>query len=504
MQTAVDWLLGIQPPSKSMVGTFSSNEFQVLAANHVDRFLVENTCLLLYATTQAHIQRLEAAENGVLEAGPCTLSETAYLSGQKVIDSLDKMLSPLSLAGMSKEALQVTFLVIVAITLSVGYTTQLSESPLPDEALTPRLTTPMPLWEAMRHHICEMLSHHMILIASKLQFKFQHEFQKTLITSALNKWDKQGRFTWVEFESASPEPASPDPALSFPFDGASPDPAVPLPSEDVFTDFSDMWMCQFQTSDSCLDGPVSGFDDATSNFVFDSLSGTASYGNEMAGFNETFPQATLVSSQFSPFMGAPSPGDDKTGNPSSLPDIQTSYYHTVANFRCQAYDDRESTPLAVNSPSDETSLNGRHSNSSLTAPQRPKRRRTAFSPEVRARVAAARKIGTCSRCQSQRMRCVLGNDCSICSTCKTSGLKIDPWCRIELAGFPRFPDPPLRGGRTATTPGHRAGLVSQRKTSACAECRRRRVQCSHADLRPVAAGQRPFKLGSSGSSDDGK
>ena len=492
MQTAVDWLLGIQPPSKSMVGTFSSNEFQRLAASHIDHSLVENTCLLLYATTQAHIKKLGEAEHGELEVGPCTLSEAAYLWGQKVVDSLDRALSPLSLAGMSKEALQATFLVIVAITLSVGYTTQRSDSPpLPDAGLTPRPTTPLTLWEAMRHHICEMLSHHMILIASRLQFKFQHEFQKTLITSALNKWDKEGRFTWVEFESALPESASPDPpspdlALSFPFEGASPDPAVFIPSEDIFTYFSELCMDLSQTNDGHFDGPAPGFNDATSTFVFDSFPQSTCYDMALASLNEPFPDTTLLNSQFFPFTGAPSPWDDNTGILSWFPDVPTSY-RTPPTSWCLDHNDRNHTPFPANPPPDKPPPNTQHPTTALPTPQQPKRKPTSLCDDLRAKAAAVRKAGACVRCQRRRLSCDPAQGSPVCSTCKSQKLKTDFWPRPPLAGFPQLPDdPPPRGKRTTTfTPERRrADIIAERKV--CAACSRSKVQCSHADTVPVA------------------
>ncbi len=493
MQTAVDWLLGIQPPSKSMVGTFSSNEFQALAANHIDRSLVENTCLLLYATTQAHIKKLGAAENGELEAGPCTLSEAAYLSGQKVVDSLDRALSPLSLAGMSKEALQATFLVIVAVTLSVGYTAKLSDSPpLPDAGLTSRPTTPLTLWEAMRHHICEMLSHHMILIASRLQFKFQHEFQKTLITSALNKWDKEGRFTWVEFESGSPESASPDPpspgpALSFPFEGASPDPAVFIPSEDIFTDFPELWADLPQTNNGFFDGPASGFNDPTSSFVFDSFPQSTCYDMALASLNEPFPDTAQRSSQFFPFTGNQSPWDDNTGTLPLFPNDLTSY-RTPPSSWCLDHSDRDHTPAPTNPPPDKPPSNTQQITTALPTPQQPKRKPTTLCDDLRAKAAAAavRKAGACVRCQRRRLSCDLAQDSPVCSTCKSQKLKIDFWSRSPLPGVgsPHPPGPPPRGKRTAFTPGRRADIIAERKV--CAACSRSKVQCSHADTVPVA------------------
>ncbi|KAK5653747.1 hypothetical protein OQA88_7903 [Cercophora sp. LCS_1] len=101
VQTATDWLLDSETIPKSMVGTFSSNEFQVLATSHCeDRRLVADVCLLLYATSQAHIKRLGGPEQ---RADVPNISEAAFFAGQRVLANLDKMLSPQSLAKASKE-----------------------------------------------------------------------------------------------------------------------------------------------------------------------------------------------------------------------------------------------------------------------------------------------------------------------------------------------------------------------------------------------------------------
>lgn len=209
VQTATDWLLDSETPSKSMVGIFSSNEFQTLAASHVeDRRLVADTCLLLYATSQAHIKRLGTPDQ---VANATELSEAACFAGERVLANLDKMLSPQALARASKSTLQVVFLLVVAITLALGYTAQGQGPGRPiDQACSddtiPEMDTssnPLLLWEAMRKHVCEMLSHHLILIASKLNIKFEHSFQRTLITSALSQWDKRGRFIWLETPTCS-------------------------------------------------------------------------------------------------------------------------------------------------------------------------------------------------------------------------------------------------------------------------------------------------------------
>ncbi|KAK1753671.1 hypothetical protein QBC47DRAFT_415437 [Echria macrotheca] len=208
VKTAVDWLLDTAPPCRSMVGTLSSPEFQKLSAKQIDSSLVEDSSLLLYAASQAHVKRMQGDDGGASELGYQTLTESAYYTGQRVVDRLDKTLLPQNLAKASKEALQMMLLTIVAIILAVGYVDPLSASPeFPDQLTTTTCSGSRPtLWEVMQHHICEMLSHHLIIIASKLRVRFGDGFQRKLITSALSRWDKAGRFTWVESQTLPHQP----------------------------------------------------------------------------------------------------------------------------------------------------------------------------------------------------------------------------------------------------------------------------------------------------------
>ncbi|KAK5655863.1 hypothetical protein OQA88_5402 [Cercophora sp. LCS_1] len=199
VQAAITWFRDDNEPSKSMVGTLSSNEFKMLTANHLDASLVSDVCSLLYATSKAHVNTTMNTDGSPLNVA--SLSEVAYFCGNRVINRLDDLLSSRPLANATKETLQAKLLVVVAVILALGYATPVSDSPSFSDILDGQAGSPTStLWDAMRQHICEMLAHYLIVIASKLHFRFQHNFQKSLITSALNQWGKKARFTWVEYD----------------------------------------------------------------------------------------------------------------------------------------------------------------------------------------------------------------------------------------------------------------------------------------------------------------
>lgn len=153
----------------------------------------------LYATSRAHIKELENNPDFMFRAEVGNICEAPYAAGQRVIDNLDTILSSKTLASASKETLQTTFLVIVGVILAPSYTTGSGYSSLLGE-LNGSSTS---LWGAMREHMCEMLAHYLIVVTAKLQIKFQHDFQRALIKSAPSRWEKKGRFAWVEYCSPS-------------------------------------------------------------------------------------------------------------------------------------------------------------------------------------------------------------------------------------------------------------------------------------------------------------
>jgi hypothetical protein len=179
VQTALGWVQEENSePSKSMVGTLSSNELGALTAAHLDGSLASNVRLLLYVTSQAHVKRDSPAD-------VASLGEVAYFCGSNVLSRLNDLLSSRSLASAAKEALQARLLLIVSIILALGYTTQMIESPLfRDESDNQHQPTVGTLWEVMRVHVCEMLAHYLVVLASRLQFRFHQDFQKSLITLA--------------------------------------------------------------------------------------------------------------------------------------------------------------------------------------------------------------------------------------------------------------------------------------------------------------------------------
>ncbi|KAK3324904.1 hypothetical protein B0H66DRAFT_528958 [Apodospora peruviana] len=203
VQTVMDWLLQDDdslPPSKSLVGAFSSKQFATLAAENLDHEFVAGVRTLLYATSKAHVRRNQAHpydSNLVVRE----MDEAAYFTGTRVIEALDDVLSPQSLASASRATLETIFLVLVSITLAIGYSTQICSSPLfklHSEEVHLGRSTNLTLWEVMRQHVCEMLSHYIILVASKLQVRFRHAFQRELIISATARWGKKATFTWAD------------------------------------------------------------------------------------------------------------------------------------------------------------------------------------------------------------------------------------------------------------------------------------------------------------------
>ncbi len=113
-----------------------------------------------------------------------------------------------------------TFLLVLSITIALGYSIPISNSPAFEDDATDLVSAsvgpsaPTTLWESMRRHACEMLTHYLIVVGARFNVRFKNEVQKKLITSASSQWGKQGPFTWIPTKPSLHELDSEDDGLA--------------------------------------------------------------------------------------------------------------------------------------------------------------------------------------------------------------------------------------------------------------------------------------------------
>lgn len=194
-------------PNGSIVALCCSN----LLSIHFQEELLDDDLLpefqkFLLATTLAH-SGWHARDMKRRE-----LCAAGHISGYRLIKRLDRILTPQFLSQCSPEYCQVLFLLLLGTILGVGYSsTQLSNSdPSPSfpaaEMLDTEFQQSPTLWLAMKEHLCQMLAHHLIYLASLLGIKLDTGVERRIIDTAIHRWSKMESFVWADgIESTADE-----------------------------------------------------------------------------------------------------------------------------------------------------------------------------------------------------------------------------------------------------------------------------------------------------------
>ncbi len=139
------------------------------------------------------------------------LCRAAHRAGFKVVQRLDRILSPQFMAKCSRETSQMLLLIVLGISLGVGYSAHLTHSPsFPRDLLGSQFQESPTLWLTMKEHLCQMLAHHLIFLGSTLGIKLNTGIEQRIIDSAVNRWDKLEVNVWAEvLGQLPPEPDEP-------------------------------------------------------------------------------------------------------------------------------------------------------------------------------------------------------------------------------------------------------------------------------------------------------
>lgn len=206
--TLESWLTGDSSskfPNGSIVALCCSN----LLSIHFQEELLDDDLLpefqkFLLATTLAH-SGWTARDMKKRE-----LCAAGHISGYRLITRLDRILTPQFLSQCSPEYCQVLFLLLLGTILGVGYSSsQLTESESSSRQFPPSPTAAADmldtefqqsptLWLAMKEHLCQMLAHHLIFLASMLGIKLDTGVERRIIDTAIQRWSKMESFVWAD------------------------------------------------------------------------------------------------------------------------------------------------------------------------------------------------------------------------------------------------------------------------------------------------------------------
>lgn len=197
------WLLENenQDQNTSIVSFLGSDAFYDAARESVDAELLRDFRRLILSTSLLHTSWGSLCPP---ELSKESLHEISHTSGSALLQRLERLLSPQQIADCSMNSTRVIFLVLVGTILAVSYSSQSTTSPnFPSELLTPEFRESPTLWVAMKEHLCHMLAHYLIFLASALGHKLTTDQEKFLVENAIHRWSKSEAFLWA---GALPEP----------------------------------------------------------------------------------------------------------------------------------------------------------------------------------------------------------------------------------------------------------------------------------------------------------
>ena len=188
----IRWLTepAFQLPNGSVVAALCATECLAQLTEAVDADLVADFRAFLFATSAAHTG---CVRRGV---GPRDLQRVSHATGSKIVQRLDRILSPQHLGKCSEETVRALLLLVLGMILGVGYAALQTTRSF--DLLQPQLQQSPTLWMTMREHLCQMLAHHLIFLGSLIGIRLETGIEQYIIDKAINGWDKVGTNVWAD------------------------------------------------------------------------------------------------------------------------------------------------------------------------------------------------------------------------------------------------------------------------------------------------------------------
>lgn len=192
--TLIRWLTNpdYSPPDGSIVALLCDkvgNSESLRRA--VDADLTTDFRIFLFTTSLAH-----TGWNG--HVAHRDLCVAGHLCGSRIVRRLDRILTPQFLSKCDRETHRALLLLVFGLILGVGYSTRVTTSPsFPHALLGAEMRHSPTLWLAMKEHLAQMLAHHLIFLGSILGIKLDTASEKTIIDTAVNRWNKPEHNVWA-------------------------------------------------------------------------------------------------------------------------------------------------------------------------------------------------------------------------------------------------------------------------------------------------------------------
>jgi AraC-like DNA-binding protein len=125
-ENCAKWISDPEMIDISQVGAMSSPQFQKLIKPLVGDAVCRDFQTMVYSISLAHTRQRngEKHQHTLLE-----LQRMGSTAGERVLRFLEKKITPQSLGSLSRDELQVLFLMIVGAILAIGYAQPVAESP---------------------------------------------------------------------------------------------------------------------------------------------------------------------------------------------------------------------------------------------------------------------------------------------------------------------------------------------------------------------------------------
>jgi len=125
------------------------------------------------------------------------------LAGRRVLRHLDQLQNsggnaPGHSSTQTSETAKANVLILLGTIMAIYYTTG-PDGSREFDILDPETASyrPSTVWNAMKEHVCSMLTHHLLFVAAPLGFTVPLNVERMLIRRCIRLWDKTPKFNWV-------------------------------------------------------------------------------------------------------------------------------------------------------------------------------------------------------------------------------------------------------------------------------------------------------------------
>jgi len=195
----MSWLHSQSPNEVSQVGILCFPGCAELFNCSIPSEIVKDFQIMLLSLTTAHCQVFGAGNSQSLQ----NLEYVGVFAGRRVFRYFDRLQS--SRGNMPDRNGIQTFaiakanvFILLGTIMAIYYTTDPGYSRGFD-ILNPETASyrPSTVWNAMKEHVCSMLTHHLLFVATRFGFTIFVNTERMFIRRCIQLWDKTPKFNWI-------------------------------------------------------------------------------------------------------------------------------------------------------------------------------------------------------------------------------------------------------------------------------------------------------------------